>query len=720
MSHFVYKILDRSGLDGQLATPSKVTALDVVYPSRTGGFLALESLPYRLTQVILNSSFLDVSPADDSNHSQSKQFDSSQQPSPTPAEITYDVFISYNEADRPWVRDELLQKLEAAGFRVLDRFRDFEPGAIELTEVVRAVKSSRKTLLVLTPDWLQSDSNLYEIYLAQYPDRAALQRKVLPLKLKPCSLPETIPFLVAVDFTDPRYQEDEYKRLIRAIRETPRWWPRPFPPVSQKTAENSRNALLFGLLTVIILLVLPGAVGAIEDLRHGPLASIWPAPTATVTPIAPMPDSGFNIAVAQFTSLDNTISDQESKEFSEWLFAAIKNTVGKLPPTLRVTLREPADIGPIMGDTDEARDAHAAQIVAGHNATLLIYGIITRRDNDFYVQPTFYIAPDEASFDQGREITGPNRLGQPVPFTLPLDAPALAAANEKLLTRVQVLQHLVAGLAYFYIDKNEQAGFEFRQAAEVTGWQDGEGQEVVYLLQGATTLRGYGPAQSPELLIQAETAYSRAVTINPDYARSYLGLGNVAFQQATHTRPYDEAKLIEAQTWFEQSLAAPDQPPLAHISAKSAYGLGQVHLAGYSAGYSGWSADEAIKNFQQVIEEYETTQSPDLAWDAGPAHIYVGYLAGKNYLDWEKMVDEIKNGIEILENMPGAPQDWLALYWTWLAIAEENRKNLDAAHDAYKQAIELAEPIPESRRRAFTTADLEQWRAELKRLEGLP
>ena len=71
-------------------------------------------------------------------------------------EYAYDVFISYSSKDRTWVRGELLQRLEAAGLKACIDFRDFERGAPSVKEMRRGVETSRKTLLVLTPAYLES------------------------------------------------------------------------------------------------------------------------------------------------------------------------------------------------------------------------------------------------------------------------------------------------------------------------------------------------------------------------------------------------------------------------------------------------------------------------------------------------------------------------------------------------------------------------------------
>ncbi len=692
-----------------------------------------------LPQVILPStnisSPLDLPPIHPSGQGQSKQSSSPPQSPSDSLQIGYDVFISYNAMDRAWVWGELLPKLEAAGLRVLDRFRDFEPGAVELTEVVRAVKNSRKTLLVLTPDWLQSDANLYEVHLTQYVEQQELKRKIVPLKLKPCSLPETLPFLVAVDFTDLRFREDEYKRLIRAIRETPHWWPHTFPPVNRKTAENSRNALLFSLLALIIILVLPGAINAVNELwPAGPLAFIGPAPTftptmtATPTPtatstatptatITPMPTmgSGFNIAVAEFAVTGQAASPdlvKDSQELSQWLFTAAKKENDQLPSALRSEIRGPGEIG-VVGP------ANAAQVAGQHHATLLIYGVITPGADSYYVQPNFYVS--EEGFSYAPEVAGPNRLGLPVPFKLPLGEPGtLFGLNEKLDARVQALRHLMAGLAYFYVHQDDLAYAEFEQAAQVDHWQPTEGQEVVYLLMGAAKLRTANnlngePTQRAEAIIQAEKAFTQAFQLNSNYARSYLGLGGIALTQAMSINEQgvvtqvDPVKLVEARDWYSKSMSAGDQPTLAYyIPIKAYYGLGQVQLAGYKFKLPGWSDVEARLAFNQVIVRWhnEAHQASELAWFVGHAHYNLGLLAGWAE-DWDTVISECHNAHKILQQIEiNRPLEPILYCYDGLALAYEKKNQLAEACQAYSQAIQMSErvTIPGGDRKRWQTA----------------
>lgn len=68
-----------------------------------------------------------------------------------------DVFISYSSRDKDWVRGELLRGIERAGLEAFIDFRDFTPGEPSIKECERGVLTCRKTLLVLTPAYLESE-----------------------------------------------------------------------------------------------------------------------------------------------------------------------------------------------------------------------------------------------------------------------------------------------------------------------------------------------------------------------------------------------------------------------------------------------------------------------------------------------------------------------------------------------------------------------------------
>ena len=135
-----------------------------------------------------------------------------------PRREDYDLFISYSHRNEEWAQQWLLPKLEAAGFKVCIDFRDFVPGAPSVTEMERAVQTSRKTLLVLTPTYIASEWTEFENVMVQTLDPAARQRRMIPILLEPCDIPLRIRMLTYLDMTLPDKHEFQFGRLVKAIR----------------------------------------------------------------------------------------------------------------------------------------------------------------------------------------------------------------------------------------------------------------------------------------------------------------------------------------------------------------------------------------------------------------------------------------------------------------------------------------------------------------------
>ncbi len=136
---------------------------------------------------------------------------------------SYDVFISHCAADRPWVAEWFVPRLEAAGLTVAVGYRDFLPGAPLLDAIEQAVTASRHALVIVTPAWTADEWNAYEARLTHTFDPAARRRKLIPVRLRPCAppdclLPRAIADLVMADFTDERRWDAELSRLVRSLR----------------------------------------------------------------------------------------------------------------------------------------------------------------------------------------------------------------------------------------------------------------------------------------------------------------------------------------------------------------------------------------------------------------------------------------------------------------------------------------------------------------------
>ncbi|XP_068179582.1 toll-like receptor 21 [Antennarius striatus] len=82
----------------------------------------------------------------------------------------YDAFISYNSSDEQWVMTQLMPALEGDGssFKLCLHHRDFEPGRYIIDNIVSAVYSSRKTICVVSRNFLRSEWCSLEIQMASY------------------------------------------------------------------------------------------------------------------------------------------------------------------------------------------------------------------------------------------------------------------------------------------------------------------------------------------------------------------------------------------------------------------------------------------------------------------------------------------------------------------------------------------------------------------------
>lgn len=130
----------------------------------------------------------------------------------------YDAFISYSHKDKEWVRDTLLPRLECEGLRISIDHRDFAVGVPSLVNMEDAVKYSRKTLLILTPNWITSEWTKFEGLLIQTDDPSGHRRRILPLMVLACSLPDRLKIFTYLDMTNPAEFDSQARRLVNAIR----------------------------------------------------------------------------------------------------------------------------------------------------------------------------------------------------------------------------------------------------------------------------------------------------------------------------------------------------------------------------------------------------------------------------------------------------------------------------------------------------------------------
>lgn len=127
--------------------------------------------------------------------------------------FTYDVFVSYSDTDTAWVCGELLPHLQSAHIQLITPI-NFEAGAPITTEFERAVSTSRKTLLILTPAYLQDQWAEFGVLIVHTLDPASRVRRFIPIIKEACDLPLRLRGIVAIDCTS----MTDWSRLIAAVQ----------------------------------------------------------------------------------------------------------------------------------------------------------------------------------------------------------------------------------------------------------------------------------------------------------------------------------------------------------------------------------------------------------------------------------------------------------------------------------------------------------------------
>ena len=101
--------------------------------------------------------------------------------SATARHFTYDAFISYSHSEAAFVRDWLVPNLKASGLTVCVDDASFRPGEPTVTAIEQSILLSRKTILVLSPEYLSSEWCTFESLLVQTLDPGNRVQRIIPL-----------------------------------------------------------------------------------------------------------------------------------------------------------------------------------------------------------------------------------------------------------------------------------------------------------------------------------------------------------------------------------------------------------------------------------------------------------------------------------------------------------------------------------------------------------
>jgi energy-coupling factor transporter ATP-binding protein EcfA2 len=140
----------------------------------------------------------------------------------------YDVFIIYAKEDEAWVMGYLLDALEQSGIKV-NYPEKFDLGLPELSEFERGVRSSKRTLLIISHAHNADHFNEFVVSMSQTHGLESGTWPLIPMLLNDVLLPPRLSLLVKLDATTPEKRDKAIERLCKDLKTELRQ-PSPIPP----------------------------------------------------------------------------------------------------------------------------------------------------------------------------------------------------------------------------------------------------------------------------------------------------------------------------------------------------------------------------------------------------------------------------------------------------------------------------------------------------------
>lgn len=97
-----------------------------------------------------------------------------------------DFFIIRNKADKAWA-EWIAWQLEESGYRVVVQDWDFRPGSNFVLKMQDAAANAKRTIAVLSPDFLKSEYTAPEWAAAFAQDATGAKRKLVPVRVRECT-----------------------------------------------------------------------------------------------------------------------------------------------------------------------------------------------------------------------------------------------------------------------------------------------------------------------------------------------------------------------------------------------------------------------------------------------------------------------------------------------------------------------------------------------------
>src|SRR6266446_2060793 len=114
-----------------------------------------------------------------------------------------DFYISYNSSDQNWA-EWIAWQLEEAGYSTILQAWDFRPGSSFVLEMDKATKEAKRTIVVLSPHYLDAVYTQSEWAEAFRQDPKGEWGILLPVRVKECEVRGLLSQVVYIDLVEQR------------------------------------------------------------------------------------------------------------------------------------------------------------------------------------------------------------------------------------------------------------------------------------------------------------------------------------------------------------------------------------------------------------------------------------------------------------------------------------------------------------------------------------
>lgn len=397
------------------------------------------------------------------------------------------------------------------------------------------------------------------------------------------------------------------------------------PAAANRTAQNPvrpspKLSVRLGMGALILLAV--SALIGLGAAYFNPAGS--GSGTGSSTPAETARMSGdFRVAVAGFTLVGKAENPALGKELAQGIEQRLVQTYNETSPDFSTTIWGPDKVRSVVGTTEDQRAADAQVLTSALGADILVYGVVDVSQPVWQVQPQFFVSTD--TFYQAAEINGPSEMGAAFALTGQGEMAHRLEFSSKITPRVKILGRMAVGLAYYSAKNYEKALHEFQSIESLPEWKDYDGKQVLYLLIGNAATKSNNFAL-------AEQYFTASLKLDPEYSRALISQAGVYYMRSlerynTSENPADaDAALLQLSIdTYQKASRAAHQPPLADISTKVHFGLGQADLMLTYSGKDN-SFDAAAREFRTVIADYGDGKNPRVRELAAEAHARMGLI----------------------------------------------------------------------------------------------